>query len=441
VADQRNQSAHRYLRVLFDAGTVAGLTDGQLSERFAAQSGETSELAFATLVERHGPMVLRVCRAILRHEHEAEDAFQATFLVLVRKAGSLWVRDSLGPGLYRVAYRIAVRAKIGSGRRKAAEREVAEMASDRYSGEERSGLGPALYEEIDRLPDRYRIPVVLCDLEGRSYEAAARHVGCPVGTLKSRLARGRQRLRERLAHRGLISAGVLGTVLFSDAAQATVPTALAELTAQAAIRFAMGPSLTAEAVSLSATILAKGILREMIMTRLSCVGMTLAAFTVATAAGVLTFRASASQDKVLPTRQPSQPDGRVASAAAPARSRAELLSAQLRVCQKAYEQSLIVRNGKDDVEKIHLWSQRVMQAQIATAVGSYVADPKARAVYVAAAKAHLDRMTRLEEQIRQFVEQGMDVPLNASTAEYYRIEAEGLVMEYDRGADSSDKVK
>ena len=177
------------------------------------------------------------------------------------------------------------------------------------------------------------------------------------------------------------------------------------------------------------------------MTRLSCVGMTLAAFALATGAGVLTFRATASQNKVLPTRQRSQPDGRVASAAAPARSRAELLSAQLRVCQKAYEQSLIVRNGKDDVEKIHLWSQRVMQAQIATAVGSYVADPKARAVYVAAAKAHLDRMTRLEEQIRQFVEQGMDVPLNASTTEYYRIEAEGLVMEYDRGADSSDKVK
>ena len=218
MADQRNQSAHRYLRVLFDAGTVAGLTDGQLSERFAAQSGETSELAFATLVERHGPMVLRVCRAILRHEHEAEDAFQATFLVLVRKEGSLWVRDSLGPWLYRVAYRIAVRAKIGSGRRKAAEREVAEMASDRYSGEGRSGLGPALYEEIDRLPDRYRIPVVLCDLEGRRYDAAARHVGCPVGTLTEPLgARSAAVARERLAHRGLISAGVLGTVLFSDA--------------------------------------------------------------------------------------------------------------------------------------------------------------------------------------------------------------------------------
>ena len=348
MASQRNRSAHRYLRVLFDAGTVAGLTDGQLLERFAAQRGETSELAFATLVERHGPMVLRVCRAILRHEHEAEDAFQATFLVLVRKADSLWVRDSLGPWLYRVAYRIAVRAKIVSGRRKAAEREVAEMASDRYGGEERSGLGPALYEEIDRLPDRYRIPIVLCDLEGRTYEAAARHVGCPVGTLKSRLARGRQRLRERLARRGLISAGALGTVLFSDAAQATVPTALAELTAQAAIRFATGPPLTAEAVPLSATMLARGILREMIMTQTDLGRDDPGGVHPGDRGGSTHIpRRQRSQDQVLPTRQPSQPEGGVGSAAGPVRSIADLLSAQSRVGQRAYEQALAsYRDGK-----------------------------------------------------------------------------------------------
>jgi RNA polymerase sigma factor (sigma-70 family) len=441
VASQRTQSADRYLRVLFDAGTVAGLTDGQLLERFAAQPGETSGLAFATLVDRHGPMVLRVCRAILRHEHEAEDAFQATFLVLVRKANSLWVRDSLGPWLYRVAYRVAVRAKMISGRRKAAEREVAAMASDRYYGEERSDLGPALYEEIDRLPDRYRIPIVLCDLDGGTYETAARHAGCPVGTIKSRLARGRQRLRERLTRRGLISASLLETVRFSDAAQATVPRALAELTAQVASRFATGTFLTSEVVSLPAATLAKGILRGTIMTRLKWIGMILAAVTLATGAGVLTFGASGSQDPVLPTTQRSHPEGGVGSAAGPVRSVADLLSAQARVSQKAYEQALTSRNGKVDLEKVHLWSQRLMQAQIATAVGSYVTDPKSRAIHVAAAKAHRDRMRRLEDLVRAFVEKGMDLPLSASTAEYYRIEAEGLVMEYDRGADSSNKVK
>ena len=108
--------------------------------------------------------------------------------------------------------------------------------------------------------------------------------------------------------------------------------------------------------------------------------------------------------------------------------------------QRAYEQALAsYRDGKVDLEKVHLWSQRLMQAQIATAVGSYVTDPKARAVYVAAAKAHRDRMRQLEELVRARVEQGNDLPLSASTAEYYRIEAEGLVLEYDRDADSSNK--
>ena len=244
---------------------------------------------------------------------------------------------------------------------------------------------------------------------------------------------------ERLTQRGLIPAGALGTVLFSDAALASVPAALVEFTAQAAIRFATSPSLTAGAVSLSATVLAKGILRDMIITRLSCVGITLAAIMLATGAGVLTFRASASQDQISKMGPPSHTAGPVGTAAGPIHSHAELLSAQIRVCRKAYEQANTTRNGKDDLEKLYLWSQRLMQAQIATAVGSYVTDPKARAVCVAAAKGHLDRMRRLEEDVRPLVDAGKDVPLSASTAEYYRIEAEGFVLEYDRVADPSHR--
>src|SRR5271167_2693435 len=103
----QHDAGSRYIRTLFNVGTVGGLTDGQLLERFAARGGETAELAFATLVERHGPMVLRVCRSVLRDPHEAQDAFQATFVVLVRRAGSLWVQNSLGPWLHQVAYRVA----------------------------------------------------------------------------------------------------------------------------------------------------------------------------------------------------------------------------------------------------------------------------------------------------------------------------------------------
>ena len=115
----QHDAGSRYVRMLFNAGTVGGLTDRQLVERFTAQGGETAELAFATLVERHGPMVFGVCRSVLRDTHEAHDAFQATFLVLVRRAGSLWVRDSLGPWLHQVAYRVASSARsarpVGAG--------------------------------------------------------------------------------------------------------------------------------------------------------------------------------------------------------------------------------------------------------------------------------------------------------------------------------------
>lgn len=442
MAFQRKQAPHRYLCALFEAGTAAGLTDGQLVERFAAHRGEMSEQAFASLVERHGPMVLRVCRAILRQEHGAEDAFQATFLVLVRKAGSLWVKDSLGPWLYRVAYRIAVRAKLAAGRREATERESAAMASDRRDERELSAVGSAVYQELDRLPERYRIPIVLCDLEGRTYEAAARHVGCPTGTLKSRLARGRQRLRERLTRRRLISAGALGALLSSDDAQATAPTALAELTVRVASRFATGACLTGEMVSPAAGMLARGMLRSMFMTRLTWVGMALAAIALATGTGLLTIRVSASQEPGPPRKKSSQQGDVSSSAASPVRSFAELVSAQSRVGQRAYEQAIAMyRDGKVDLEKAYLWSTRVMQIEIDAVSGDYSTSPKKRAVNVAAAKAHRDRMRQLEELVRARTEEGNELPLGASTAEYYRLEAEGFVMEYDRGAGSSDPAK
>src|SRR5947199_10868023 len=128
MGDGQPDAGSRYVRMLFNVGTVAGLTDGQLLERFTAQGGETAELAFATLVERHGPMVLRVCRSVLRDPHEAHDAFQATFLVLVRRGGSLWVRDSLGPWLHQVAYRVASSARSAASRRRRHEQRAAELS-------------------------------------------------------------------------------------------------------------------------------------------------------------------------------------------------------------------------------------------------------------------------------------------------------------------------
>ena len=197
------RTSSRDLRTLFQFGTLGGLTDGQLMERFATLRDEGAELAFAALVERHGPMVLRVCRGILRDDHEAMDAFQATFLVLARKGHALWVRDSLGPWLHRVACRAARQAKAQEGRRRALERRAAESLGGGSDMDDRDDLAAILHEELDRLPDRYRVPIVLCDLEGRTCEEVAQHLGRPVGTIKSWRARGRERLRDRLARRGL----------------------------------------------------------------------------------------------------------------------------------------------------------------------------------------------------------------------------------------------
>ncbi len=201
----------------FSTSGPSGLHDrflASLPERFAS-GGEAAQLAFAALVERHGAVVLQTCRSILRDEHEAEDAFQATFLTLVRKARSLWVRDSLGPWLHQVAYRAARCSRSAAARRTVHERRAAEMIAgrdDRRRADDGKGadFGAAIHEEIERLPERYRVAVVLCDLEGRTHEQAARHLGCPVGTVKSRLARGRVRLRDRLTRRGLtVPAGVV----------------------------------------------------------------------------------------------------------------------------------------------------------------------------------------------------------------------------------------
>lgn len=238
------------IRGLLESGTALGATDGELLGRFV---GRGDEAAFAALVERHGPMVLRVCRSLLGDDHDALDAFQATFLVLARKGGSLWVRDSLGPWLHRVARRAAHRARRDRERRRAAERRAAEAAPPQSVAHDlgRDDLAAAVQEEVDRLPERYRVAVVLCELEGLTSAQAAATLGLPVGTVASRLSRGRDRLRDRLRRRGLDPK--------AGAAPVVLPAGLAEATASAAARF-LPPSAAPPGV---AAALAIGVLRAM----------------------------------------------------------------------------------------------------------------------------------------------------------------------------------
>lgn len=296
-----------YLKTLFEEGTAAALTDGQLLERFATGQGEAAERAFAILVERHGSMVLRACRGILRDDHEAMDAFQATFLVLVRKGHSLWVRDSLGPWLHRVACRAAKRATADAGRRRALEQRVAEALRDRASGKDRDDLAAAVHEEVDRLPERYRVPIVLCDLEGRTCEEAARHLGCPIGTIGSRLARGRDRLRGRLVHRGLApTVGALIAALATDSRGAGMSPALAESTAQLGRCLTLGKTGAGMSSAASAK-LAEDVLRSLVMIKLSSIGA--AALTVVGVGLVAawTFRSSVGASPSLVAAQDKPP--------------------------------------------------------------------------------------------------------------------------------------
>ncbi len=258
----------RTLGSLFRAGTTSGLTDGQLLERFGTGTGEASEQAFLVLVERHGPSVLRACRGILRDEHEAQDAFQATFLILARKGRSIWVRDSLGPWLLRVARRVAVKARAEAFRRAESNSRFLEMIADNRRAGGDSERARDLREEIDRLADRFRLPIVLCDLEGFTYEEAARQLGWSVATVKGRLARGRDRLRARLVGRGFavscLSEHLAGP---AEATRAVSPAVLATATARAAVQFRAARIPFEGVISISAITLAEGAMKAMFLTR------------------------------------------------------------------------------------------------------------------------------------------------------------------------------
>jgi RNA polymerase sigma factor (sigma-70 family) len=284
MAGRRRGGALREIRTLFDVGTVAGLSDAELLERFAARSGEAAELAFAALVERHGPMVLRVCRKALGDPHDAQDAFQATFLVLVERAGSIRAGGSVGPWLHGVALRVSAGARSAAARRRRHERRRAEAAAEATScaSARPADWSAALHEEVDRLPARYRAAVVLCDLQGRSCPEAAGQLGWPVGTVKSRLARGRARLRTRLVRRGLApSAGALTALTAGEAATAAVPTTLAATTARLAARAAAGEAATGTVAALT-----KGVIRAMILAKWKTAALAVALALVA-AGGVV----------------------------------------------------------------------------------------------------------------------------------------------------------
>lgn len=310
----RDERALRGVRLWLDVAALSALTDRELLDRFAAGGDHPAQLAFAALVNRHGPMVLRACRAVLRDAHAAEDAFQATFLVLARRGGSLWLRESLGPWLHRVATRVSARLRATTGRRERHEKRAAESRVEAREGEVPEDIGPIIHAEIDRLPDRYRGPVVLCDLEGLTHEEAAARLGCPVGTVKSRLSRAREWLRARLERRGVLPAvGGLGAVLGGQAAHA-VPPQLAQAAVGAADLFAASGSSAVGTVPPAVITLAEREIMTMSLHKLAIRAAVLLMGALATT-GVLVLAA----DRPAPRPDPVANTAPVAAPAPPAK--------------------------------------------------------------------------------------------------------------------------
>ncbi len=313
-------SVARQLESLFDGSSVAGMTDRELLDRYTARRAAIREPAFSALVARHGPMVLGVCRQVLGDRHHAEDAFQAVFLVLASKARSIRNADLLGSWLYGVALRTAHREKarlvrvrrneegdaadgpgaIALGDLTASPADVAAMAREHAE---------ILHDEVARLPKPFRSAIVLCYFEGIALDEAARRLRWPAGTLRSRLARARDRLRRRLTRRGVfLPSAALAVALSPRAARALVSPHLCATTARAALNFAAGEA-AGGAVSNLAAALAREVLRSMLHHNLIVVALTVLLLgAVAGAAGFLT-RAPAMKDAAKSPPRTQLPQG------------------------------------------------------------------------------------------------------------------------------------
>src|SRR6516162_4309165 len=240
MATSQASEVIRHLRRAVLLRDGAGLTDGQLLEDYMSRRDEA---ALEALVHRHGPMVWGVCRRVLRNYHDAEDAFQATFLVFVRKSASIASRELLANWLYGVAHQTALKARATVAKRRTRERQVTEMPEPEVTHQEVwHDLQPVLDEELSRLPDKYRVPIVLCDLEGKTRKEAAQLVGWPEGTVAGRLATARK----------------MAAMLTHNAASACASPSVVSSTIQAATSLAAGQAAASGVISVNVAALTEG---------------------------------------------------------------------------------------------------------------------------------------------------------------------------------------
>jgi RNA polymerase sigma factor (sigma-70 family) len=284
----------------------AHMSDGQLLGQFIEQQDDS---AFAALVQRHGPMVWGVCRRVTGHHQDAEDAFQAAFLVLARKANSIRPREMIANWLFGVAQKSALKAKTSAGKRHTREKQVATMpepeAVERVCWQNLESL---VDQELANLPDKYRVAIVLCDLEGKTGKAVARQLRIPEGTLSSRLRTARAMLAKRLTGRGVaLSGGLLATVLSQNAQSACAPAALVSSTVKAASVVAAGKTASAGIVSAKVASLTEGALKAMLLTKLKTVTMVFLVLGIVGFGSGLLSRYSAIGQQIQTERKDDQP--------------------------------------------------------------------------------------------------------------------------------------
>jgi RNA polymerase sigma factor (sigma-70 family) len=435
------QGIVRQLRHLAGAPEAGPSEDRRLLEQFLSRHDES---AFALLVRRHGPLVLGVCRRILRDPLDADDAFQAVFLVLLRKARSLRDRDLLANWLYGVAYRTALKARTQRARRRALEKQVAELPERAPDvSAEGAELREALGEEVRRLPEKYRLPVLLCYLQGATLTEAARELGWPAGTVSGRLARAREMLRGRLTRRGMGPAAAAAEAVLWGQSSAAVPGPLVESTVQAAASLIADRNAAALPAPVAA--LMKGVLNAMFLSKVKiAVLVVLAVGVVAAGTWAVVHPSVAGQPPeqgrpepplakpgLLPGAAPRTPDEDVPKPAAFDEARVKDLVQAAKVSDKL--KSLLTDQhkaahdwttaqwqeffaGRGTLDLLEEASQRLLEAERA------LSDKKAD--QVAAFDNHWRRMQVLEQLNQARFDAGRVAVADLSETKFYRIQAE-----------------
>jgi len=425
------------LERLFGHGTVTGLSEEQLLDRFATARDES---AFEALVERHGPMVLGVCRQFLRDPNDVDDAFQATFLVLVRKAGSLRQKDLLGNWLYGVACRVALRSRtVGIRRhtRVALSEQVEGLAGNGGSCRSepvsesvlRDEEGPLVHEEVNHLPRKYRTPIVLCYFEGLTHDQAAARLGWPVGTVKGRLSRARDLLRTRLSRRGVaVSSAALTAHLAGAELKASVPASLSHLTLNAALAVVAqgGAAITASsAVSLPVASLTEGVVQTMILSQIKSIviPVLVAAGVLTTGASVIAFQFGGGSSKPEQSRPHDRPAGATTKVTNPTPAGSAAIQGEVQIIRQILDdpQKESATGRLNDPESYHTWSLRLLEAE--------KRETPANSPPTEAYEGHVQRMTRMLQTAENLARVGQQTSYDIARWKYFAGEAERMLDE------------